>query len=75
MFELLIIKFLDPNYILISDNIHYEMLKIYFLIDNKINNKTINWSKTIIEQVAEVLEFIGCSIYLEIFELRFLWFE
>ena len=54
MFELLIIKFLDPNYILISDNIHCEIFKIYLFINNK---KTIILTQTIIEQVAEVLEY------------------
>ena len=67
MCELFIIKFLNPNYILISDNIFAEIVKIFNIITGKNSLlKTI-----IIEQATEVLEFIGCSIYLEIIELRF----
>ena len=66
--ELFIITYLNPNYLLMSDNIYFELFKIYsFLIKKDINNI----KKIIILQMTEFFEFIGCSIYLEIIELRF----
>lgn len=65
--ELFIITYLNPNYLLMSDNIYFEIIKIKSFI----KKDTTNISKFIILQITELLEFIGCSIYLEIIELRF----
>lgn len=63
--EFLIIKYLNPNYILMSDNIYFEIVKIKGFFGK------VTFKKFLILQIAELLEFIGCAIYLEIFELRF----
>jgi hypothetical protein len=65
--ELFIITYLNPNYLLMSDNIYFEIVKVKSIIEGTNNNI----SKIIILQMTELLEFIGCSIYLEIIELRF----
>ena len=68
--EFSIIKYLNPNYILMSDNIFYEIVRLdNFIAKYKVNQE--NWFYFIITQLAEILEFIGCIIYLEIIELRF----
>ena len=72
--ELLIIKFLNPNYVLMSDNMYFEIIKLnkFFYKEisdsNKNNNLIIQFS---IIQLAQLFEFIGCLIYLELIELRF----
>ena len=69
MSELFIIKDLNPSYILISENLYYEVIKLYEFIPKK---DKLNASKTfIIMQFAELFEFFGCLIYLEIIELKF----
>ena len=65
--ELFILTYLNPNYLLMSDNIYFEIVKVKSIIEGTNNNI----SKIIILQMTELLEFIGCSIYLEIIELRF----
>ena len=67
--EIFIIKYLNPNYILMSDNIYFEILKIVEFIGEE--KKKLVFNKFIILQISELLDFIGCSIYLEIIELRF----
>ena len=69
-FEFSIIKYLNPNYILMSDNIYFEIVKLddFFI---KYPENLENWFYFLISQLAEILEFIGCIIYLEIIELRF----
>ena len=67
--EIFIIKYLNPNYILMSDNIYFEIVKIINYIDEP--NKKLLFTKFVILQISEVLEFIGCAIYLEIIELKF----
>ena len=67
--EIYIIKYLNPNYLLMSDNIYYEFIKIINIINE--SNQMSVFSKFVILQLAELLELIGCLIYLEIIELRF----
>ena len=70
MYELLILKYLNPNYILMSDNIFYEIIKIKdFVLTNRMPFAGI--VKFIVLQFAEIFEFIGCTIYLEIIVLNF----
>jgi hypothetical protein len=68
-FELLTIKYLNQNFILMSDNVYYEILKIKIFIPEK--DKGPLWNNFIILQLAEFFKFIGLLIYLEIIELRF----
>ena len=69
IFELLTIKYLNQNFILMSDNVYYEILKIKLLIENKDNPQLRN--NLIILKLVEFFKFIGLLIYLEIIELRF----
>ena len=70
--ELLIIKYLSQNHILMSDNIYYEILKlISYFFDNNEKERELKKESFIILQVVEIIKFIGCLIYLEIIELRF----
>ena len=63
--ELLIIKYLNPTYILWADNLYFEIIKIKDFIDNG------NFFKLfIILQFTELFDFIGCLIYLELIELK-----
>ena len=66
--EFFTIKYLNPNYILMSDNIFYEIIRIYNYFGAEEKQEL---SLFLIIQLAEFLELIGCSIYLEIIELRF----
>ena len=66
--ELLIIKYLNPNYILWTDNLYYEIYRIKNAL--KYNFKGQHLLRFIIIQIAELIEFIGCSIYLELIELK-----
>jgi hypothetical protein len=67
--EIFIIKYLNPNYLLMSDNVYFEILKIVNYAEEI--NKKLLLPKFIILQISELLEFIGCAIYLEIIELKF----
>ena len=69
MCEIFIIKYLNPNYLLMSDNVYFEILKIVNYAEEI--NKKLLLPKFIILQISELLEFIGCAIYLEIIELKF----
>lgn len=63
--EFLIIKYLNPTYLLWADNLYFEIFKIKdFIKDYKFVKLFI------ILQLAEIFEFIGCLIYLELIELK-----
>ena len=66
--EMLIILFLNPNYILISDCIYFGTSKLLKFNSNKEENNSI---KFCMEYIAEILALMGYIIYLEIVELRF----
>ena len=69
--EILIIHYLNPNFLLIRDNFYYGILKLIFLLiepENIDKNQIIKFS---ILETTEVLALLGYSIYLEIIELRF----
>ena len=68
-FELKIINYLDPNYLLFRDTFYYGLSKIANLgiNSNKINNKV----SLILLEIAEIIAILGYSVYLEIIELRF----
>ena len=69
--ELFIIKYLNPNYILMSDNVYFEIIKLkkFFLYDK--DDKNIFKMNFYIIQLSQIVEFIGCLIYLELIELKF----
>ena len=72
--ELFIIKYLNPNYVLMSDNVYFEVIKLNKFFYEEFSNVNINKNVFIqfsIIQIAQFFEFIGCLIYLELIELRF----
>ena len=64
LFETLIIYHLNPNYVLISDNMYYSIRKIITLIYDP---KDI---KTYLKLLGEIIALFGYFIYLEIFQLK-----
>ena len=70
-FDYYIMKYLYPNFILMSDTIFYEFVGLYNFIGNNNKKEGEIMKKFILFQITESLEFICCTIYLEIIELRF----
>ena len=67
-FTMLIILYLNPNYILISDCLYFGTTKLLeYTIKGDYSSK-----KFCVEYTAELLALFGYTIYLEIIELRFL---
>ena len=67
-FSILIIKYLNPIYLLLSENIY----NLTYDIDDYINeNNYNNYIKFIISEISEISQIIAFLIYLEIIELRF----
>jgi hypothetical protein len=67
LFEILLILYLNTNYILISDCIYYGTSKLIEFIFNKNYGPKKFW----VEFIAELLTLLGYTIYLEIIELKF----
>ena len=66
-----IIKYLNPIYSLLADNIYFTGYNIaYFFIKKNYYNKQ-RTIKFLFSEISEILEFLGFIIYLEIIELRF----
>ena len=70
-FDYYIMKYLYPNFILMSDTIYYEFVALHNFIRNNNKKEGEIMKKFILFQITESLEFICCAIYLEIIELRF----
>ena len=65
--QILIILYLNPNYILIADCLYYGTTKLIgYAIRGGYSGK-----KFCVEYIAEILALIGYTIYLEIIELKF----
>ena len=71
--EILIIYYLNPNFILIRDNLYYGISKIMLISYNLTINKIL-WQLIILE-LAEIFAVFGYLVYLEIIELRFCGFD
>ena len=71
--EILTISFLNPNFILLRDNIYYGTSRLIFFLYNLHNNYKhyMTLTQFIILELAEILAIIGYAVYLEIIELRF----
>jgi ABC-type multidrug transport system fused ATPase/permease subunit len=65
--EILTITYLNPNYLILSENIHYGTLRLFLLY---LNPSFAPLKKIIFLELADVVEFIGCIIYLEIIEIK-----
>ena len=66
-----IIKYLNPIYALLSDNIYFIIYNIVFFIKKKNYYNKQKAIKFLFSEISEILEFLGFIIYLEIIELRF----
>ena len=71
--EILTILYLNPNFLLIRDNLYYSLTRIIFILLhlNKNYQKYITLSQFIILELTEIFALFGYLIYLEIIELRF----
>ena len=70
-FVIFIIKYLNPSYLVLSDNIYFiiSMLINFVFITKKFDSLSIK--KFIISESSEIFEFFAFLIYLELIELRF----
>ena len=64
-YETLVVWQLNPNFVLLSDNIYYSIRKIITLISDPTDIKTY------LKLVGEMLAIVGYLFYLEIFEIKF----
>ena len=69
-FEIIIIYFLNPIYILVYESLYYAVLTLLSFILNKGNDK-MDDSVFILYFTVDIVAIIGYLIYLEIIELRF----
>lgn len=70
--EILIIYYLNPNYLLIRENLYYFVIRFIFIIVNKEDyQKYITLTQFFILQASELLALLGYLVYFEIIELRF----
>ena len=72
--EIFTIFYLNPNYILIRDNIYYGTSRLLFLLYNLDKNyrQYITLTQFIILEMAELIAILGYAVYFELIELRFL---
>ena len=67
-YELIIIYYLNPIYILICDSIYFGSISLLSFLLNYKGNKNV---KSILNLFANLIALFGYSIYLEIIELKF----
>jgi hypothetical protein len=70
--EILIIYYLNPNYVLIRENLYYFVIRFIFILIYKDDyQKYITFQQFLILQSSEFLALLGYLVYFEIIELRF----
>lgn len=70
--EILIIYYLNPNFLLIRENLYYFVVRLIFIIVNRNDfRKYLTLEQFFILQASELLALLGYLIYFEIIELRF----
>ena len=69
MCELFVIKYLNPNFLLMSDNIRYIVQNIMDFYKEENHQQLL--LKFLIIIFSDIFEFLGCLIYVELIELRF----
>ena len=67
-YEILLIFFLNPIYVLISESLYYGIIELLVIILNRNLKKN---KKSILTILADLFSFIGYLIYVEIIELKF----
>ena len=75
--EILTITFLNPNFVLVRDNIYYGTSRLIFFLFNLNKNYKhyMTLAQFIILEMTEMAALIGYAVYLEIIELRFFGFD
>ncbi len=70
-FAIFIYKYLNPGYLLFSDNIYFTFFSLinFFFIKKKFDSLSIK--KFILSESSEIFELLAYLIYLELIELRF----
>jgi len=70
-FAIFIYKYLNPGYLLFSDNIYFTFSGLinFFFIKKKFDSLSIK--KFIFSESSEIFELLAFLIYLELIELRF----
>ena len=69
--EIFIIYYLNPNYILIRDNLYYGTSRVIKILYTEKYYEHISLLQFCILELAEIFAIFGYLIYLEIIELRF----
>ena len=73
--RLMIVKYLDPNNILIYKNFNYFFQRIIVTIINKFDQQYITYEQFFILELEEFLSIICNMIYIEVLELHFCGFD
>ena len=72
--EILTIYYLNPNFVMLRDNIYYGTSRLIFFLFNlhKDYKHYMTLTQFIILEMTEIISILGYAVYLEIIELRFL---
>ena len=73
--RLMIVKYLDPNNILIYKNFNYFFQRIIVMIINKGDEQYLTYLQFFLIQLEEFLSIICSMIYIEVLELNFCGFD
>ena len=69
-FEVSIIYYLNPLYVLVSDNLYYGITELITFLLN-LTNDGVKITHFLITEFTEIFSFLGYLVYLEILELNF----
>ena len=69
--RLIMVKYTDPNNILIYKNIYYFIKRIIVIIINKGDEQYVTYQQFFILELEELISIISNMIYIEIIELKF----
>ena len=69
-FEILTIYYLNPFYVLMTNNLYYSITELISFVSN-VSSDGLKIAHFLIAEFSEVFAFLGYMIYLEILELNF----
>ena len=69
-FEILTIYYLNPFYVLMTNNIYYGITEIIFFVVNSSTDSLV-LTHFLLAEFSEIFAFLGYMVYLEIIELNF----
>ena len=73
--RLMMVRYTDPNNILIYKNIYYLLKRIIVIIINEGDEQYITYAQFFILEIEEVVSIISNMIYIEVLELKFCGFD